>query len=417
MKKIGKYSFGLGDRFAHQGEAQLRAIQLAKEAGVEIIPVWNKSHREHQTLNTTPAQLRQEADAAVKALGWQGNYLVDADHITMDNVDGFINTADFFTIDVADFIGKAPAPEEIEKFVAENKSFIGALQIPGINHSFAIDEEFLRKIARNFLLACREASNIYQYIAQKKGAGNFVTEVSMDEVENPQSPAELFFILKLLASFSVPLQTIAPKFTGNFFKGVDYQGTIGQFEKEFEEDILLIRYAIQEFGLPETLKLSIHSGSDKFSLYGPIQKIIYRHNAGIHIKTAGTTWLEELIGLAEAEGKSLELAKEIYREALNRFDELTAPYEPVLDIHKDQLPSVEEVKSWSGKEFAEALRHQQEKKAYNPSFRQLLHCAYKIAGEKGKTYTDALKKDAALTGKNVTDNLWKRHIKPLFIKS
>ncbi len=237
----------------------------------------------------------------------------------------------------------------------------------------------------------------------------------MDEVDTPQSPVELFFILKMLKGFSVPLQTIAPKFTGNFFKGVDYQGELAQFAKEFEQDILVIRYAVEKFGLPENLKLSIHSGSDKFSLYEPIKRIINKHGAGIHIKTAGTTWLEELIGLAEAGGDGLELAKAIYAEAYERFEELTEPYKPVLDIHKEKLPAPPTVGRWSGQKFADSLRHKQSSADFNPSFRQLLHCAYKIAGEKMNAYTAALNKHRQVVANNVTENLWERHIRPLFI--
>ena len=122
----------------------------------------------------------------------------------------------------------------------------------------------------------------------------------MDETDSPQTPPELLIILAALADQKIPLQTIAPKFTGRFNKGVDYVGDIKQFEKEFNEDLAVIAYAIQKYGLPPTLKLSVHSGSDKFSIYEPMRKALQKFGAGVHIKTAGTTWLEELIGLAEA---------------------------------------------------------------------------------------------------------------------
>ena len=417
MKKISKYSMGLGDRFGQEGEAQLRAILKAHEAGITITPVWNKSHREHQTLGTKPQEVRTEADNAVKALGWNSDYLVDADHINRHNVADFIEVSDFFTIDVAEYIGQSAAPEEVEQFVKENNEYPNGLSIPGIEQPFTVDEELLHKIARQFLLAALEAGNIYRHILQKRGEDNFVTEVSMDEVENPQSPVELYFILKMLKNASVPIQTIAPKFTGNFYKGVDYEGQLKQFIKEFEQDILVIRHAVEKFGLPENLKLSIHSGSDKFSLYQPINETINKHQAGIHIKTAGTTWLEELIGLAEAGGDGLELAKAIYAEAYDRYEELTEPYKPVLDIRKENLPAPDEVDGWSGQKFAESLRHQQEVANFNSDFRQLLHCAYKIAGEKMEIYTAALNRHQEVVEKNVTENLWERHIRPLFMNS
>ena len=111
--KIGKYSFGVGDRFAHEGVNQLKALIEAEERfGVHFVPVWNKSNREHQIVGTEPMETRREADAAVAALGYKDQYFVDADHINLTNVDRFIEASDFFTIDVADYIGKTGTMEE-----------------------------------------------------------------------------------------------------------------------------------------------------------------------------------------------------------------------------------------------------------------------------------------------------------------
>lgn len=330
--KLGKYSFGTGDRFAHQGEAQLQGSILAKEAGVELTHVWNKSFREHKTVKSDPSSVREEADASVQALGWKGQYLVDADHINMETVDGFVPYSDFFTLDVADYIGREVSKDEIDGFVAKYSKYIGKLNIPGIATPFDIDEDFIKRIASTFLFATKEAGKIYRRIAELKGNEDFIAEVSMDEVDDPQTPAELFFILAAIADAGIPAQTIAPKFTGRFNKGVDYVGDVNQFAKEFEEDILVILHAIKEFKLPENLKLSVHSGSDKFSIYKPIRELTKKYDTGVHVKTAGTTWLEELIGLAEAGDEGLELAKSIYARALGRFDELTGPYATVIDV-------------------------------------------------------------------------------------
>ena len=104
--ELSKYSIGVGDRFANKGVAQLRAIMKAHQSGLEISPVWNKSNREHIYVHTNPADVRREADAAVAALGYNGKYFVDADHINLSTVAPFVETADFFTLDVAAFIGK-----------------------------------------------------------------------------------------------------------------------------------------------------------------------------------------------------------------------------------------------------------------------------------------------------------------------
>lgn len=211
--KLGKYSLGIGDRFSHQGVAQLRGIIKANRAGLDISPVWNKSNREHMYVYSHPADVRKEADAAVTALGFSGKYFVDADHINMGTVAPFVETANFFTLDVASFIGKESPEPEAKAFVTSCAKYLGSLVIPGINHPFEVSEELLEKIAHKFLAATQQAAEIYNYLKTNKGEGNFITEVSMDEVESPQTPVDLFFILKMLADKGVPAQTIAPKFT------------------------------------------------------------------------------------------------------------------------------------------------------------------------------------------------------------
>ena len=154
---LGKYSFGIGDRFAHQGVAQLRALLKANAGGVEVMPVWNKSNREHGYVHTHPKDTRQEADHAVGTLGYKGSYCVDADHINLGNVENFIHSSDFFTIDVAGKIGIPPTHHEIEEFIASCKSYSGHLAIPKIAHPFDVDEQLLEKIANKFLTAIRRS--------------------------------------------------------------------------------------------------------------------------------------------------------------------------------------------------------------------------------------------------------------------
>jgi hypothetical protein len=412
---LGKFSFGMGDRFAHQGRAQLLACILATEQGAEVIPVWNKSNREHMFIGTEPSSLRAEADAAVKALGWKKPYHVDADHIRLETVDRFIAPSDFFTIDVADSIGKPASATDVKAFVDRHPELVGTLSIPQIERPFEITRTEVERVANKFLLAVQDAGKIYRHIARAKGAVNFITEVSMDETDSPQTPPELLIILAAIAGEKIPIQTVAPKFTGRFNKGVDYVGDIKQFEKEFNEDLAVIMFAIKKYGLPVSLKLSVHSGSDKFSIYAPICRALGKFDAGVHIKTAGTTWLEELIGLAEAGGDGLEIAKEIYAGAIEHVDEFCAPYATVIDIDRKELPGAAAVNGWSSHQFVSALRHDQKCREFNPSFRQLLHVSFKVAAKKGDRYLNALKKHEAIVGRNVTENLFERHLKPLLL--
>ncbi len=412
--KLPRYSIGVGDRFGLQAGPQLAACARALSAGVLVAPVWNKSHREHTIVGSGPEHTRAAADAAVAALGWREPYFCDADHVTLATVDRYVAWCDFFTLDVADAIGKPAPDEQARAFVERHRELAGRVELPGAA-AVEITVEFVREAARKYLHAVEQASRIYARVADAKGAGNFVTEISMDETDAPQTPAELLVILAAVADCGVPIATIAPKFTGRFNKGVEYVGDPAQFAREFADDVAVIAYAVREYGLPPDLKLSVHSGSDKFSLYAPIRAALERTGAGVHLKTAGTTWLEELTGLAEAGGAGLELAKHIYAEAWARREELCTPYAAVIEIDAAALPSPQSVRGWSAEEFADALRHRPGAPLYNPSLRQLLHVGYKVAARMGSRYLDMVEENRAVIAQNVTENLYARHIAPLFL--
>jgi hypothetical protein len=413
--QLAKYSIGTGDRFAHQAKAQLQACIHARDAGVEVIPVWNKSNREHNLIGSEPAETRRAADAAVAALGWKAPYHLDADHINLETVARFLEPCDFYTIDVADFIGRAAAPADIDSFLEKHRALAAAIDLPGCSDPIAIDDKLVRATAEKFLAAVQIAGQVYRKILSAKGVGNFIPEISMDETDRAQSPAELLIILAAVADEGIPIQTIAPKFSGRFNKGVDYQGDVAQFEREFVLDVAAISYATEHFGLPPNLKLSVHSGSDKFSIYPAIHRTMQRFNCGVHLKTAGTTWLEEVIGLAEAGGAGLAAAKEIYAEAYAHRDELSAPYASVIDIDPARLPSPGDVARWTSEQYTAALRHVRGSRQCNSSLRQLLHVGFKVAAKMGPGYLDLLRANEAIIGRNVTQNLYDRHIAPVFL--
>jgi hypothetical protein len=387
----------------------------AAAQGVDVIPVWNKSHREHAIVGSTPPSVLAAAQAAVKELDWTRPFHIDADHIRLDTVDPFIETSDFYTLDVADAIGQPAEAQAVQTFIDRHSELLGLLEIPGIEEPFATSGTDIEKIVGTYLNAVHEAGELYRHIEAAKGAGNFITEVSMDETDSPQTPPELLVILAAIADEKIPAQTIAPKFTGRFNKGVDYVGDVAQFEKEFNEDLAVIAHAVNQYELRDNLKLSVHSGSDKFSIYAPIRRALARTGAGIHVKTAGTNWLEEVIGLAESGGEGLKMAKEIYGEALDHIDALCAPYATVIDIDRMQLPAKEAVSGWTAEGFVAALRHDQTCEQYNPSLRQLIHVGYKVAAKMGDRYLNMLRACETTVAKNVTENLFERHLKPLFI--
>jgi tagaturonate epimerase len=414
--KLPKYSIGVGDRFALQSKAQLQACIAASRLGCEIIPVWNKSNREHNIIGSEPLQTRQAADAAVSALAWKQPYFLDADHINLTTVERFIAPCDFFTIDVAEKIGSPASADDIHEFIRHRPELSAGISLSS-GSVLKPTREQVENIARKYLAAVLEAGRIYRFIEERKGAGNFIPEISMDETDLPQQPIELLVILAAIADKKIPIQTIAPKFSGRFNKGVDYRGDVEAFTSEFTADLAVLDYAVRNYDLPDNLKLSVHSGSDKFSLYKPIQRAITEAGAGLHLKTAGTTWLAELTGLAMAGGDALKLAQEIYTHAYKRIDELCAPYASVIEIDRTQLPSPETVSAWTAEEFVAALQHDPKGPLYNPNLRQLLHVGFKVAAKIGARFTEAVKLHEDIIAREVTDNLFERHIRPVFLTS
>ena len=353
MLKLEKFSIGVGDRFGRQAEAQLRACcLLAAEQGVDVIPVWNKSNREHTIIGSTPESTRVAADNAVAALNWKRSYYVDADHIELKTVDRFLSCSDFFTMDVAEWIGRhsrRPMTSKILPMRTPN-CYMDRLRFRGITSLSPPPRYLLWLFAR--LAKYTGASK------KPEGAGNFVAEISMDESDQPQSPAELLIILAAIADEKIPIQTIAPKFIGRFNKGVDYVGDLSQFERQFNDSLAVIAHAVKNYHLPSNLKLSVHSGSDKFSLYPIIRRAISHSDSRLARKNRiSTTWLEELAGLASCGGDALALAKKIYAGSLDHFDELCRPYATVVSIDRNRLPASAEVSAWSAEQFTSALRH------------------------------------------------------------
>ncbi len=416
MKTIPRFTFGSGDRFGHQGRAQLQAVMDARAAGREVAPVWNKSKREHSFIGTAPQSLRDEADDAVRALGFDGPYFVDADHITLATVDEFIDCCDFFTLDVADNLGRPPADTAAERYTAALLA-LGEVALDGRGAGPVYDATLAQDLVQRYGGSVAAAKKLYERIGAARSNGDFVVEVSMDETDTPQGPQELLGILAMLAAEKIPVQTIAPKFTGRFNKGVDYAGDLAAFRAEFEADILAVRYAVSHLGVPAGLKLSVHSGSDKFSLYPIIRELIAKHGAGLHLKTAGTTWLEEVAGLAEAGGEALDFVRKLYGRALADIDTLAAPYASVLDIDRNQLPAAAEAAAWTSGEAVAMIAHDQEEPRYNPSLRQLFHVAFKLAALAGAEFTGLLDEHAAIINRRVYENILHKHILRVFPQS
>jgi tagaturonate epimerase len=415
--ELEKYSIGIGDRFDRVGAAQLRALQQAVAGGVQIVPVWNKSNREHLIVGSSPDVTRKAIDEAVRTCRWTDSYYHDADHIGLATVDAYLDPCDYFTIDIADYIGRPVDSNAAASFLAAMAPYRGLLSIPGMQTPVQITDPLLASFAQNYLFAIGEAGKVYRHIAGKKDPASFITEMSVDEARNAQQPVELLLILAAVAREKIPIQTIAPKFRGSFLKGIDYMGDVQGFTRDFHDYLAVIKFAVNAFDLPRNLKLSIHTGSDKFSIYPVMHRAIKAADTGLHLKTAGTTWLQEIAGIAVSGGAGLALAKEIYRESFLRYDALCEPYLAVIRIVKNRLPPPQDVAVWSADEFVRALHHDPSCESYSSHLRQLMHIGFKVAAEKGDQFAEMREDCRSAIEDNVTSNIYEKHIRPLFMGS
>ncbi len=340
---------------------------------------------------------------------------MDADHITATTVERFLDPCDFFTLDVAGSIGRPADAAAVEAFCTRHGELTTGVEVGGIDAPVVMSRETTARVARHYLDAVSEAGRVYRRIVAHRGTETFITEVSMDETDAPQAPAELLVILAALADEGIPVRTIAPRFSGRFNKGVDYVGDVAGFAAEFAADVAVVRHAVLTYGLPDDLKLSVHSGSDKFSIFPLIGETIRQAGAGVHVKTSGTTWLEEVIGLAEFGGEGLALVRDVYANAFERREELCAPYASVIDIDPACLPTPAEVRRWSSAKFVAAVRHDAQVPDYDRQVRQLMHVGYRVAAEMGDRFTELLVACRESIARNVTDNIFERHLRPLFI--
>ena len=237
----------------------------------------------------------------------------------------------------------------------------------------------------------------------------------MDETEARRRRRELLIILAAIADEKIPIQTIAPKFTGRFNKGVDYVGDVAQFEKEFSQDLAVIAHAVDPYGLPANLKLSVHSGSDKFSIYGAIRaragaerRRRPRQDGGHHLAR----------GADRAGGGRRRGAGAGERSVRRSVRASRGAVRAVRRGDRHRLCKAARARGgpgWTADEYTSALRHDQSNPGFNPNVRQLLHVGYKVAAKMGPRYLRMLDECEESISRNVTENLFERHIQPLFL--
>jgi tagaturonate epimerase len=328
-----KKSVGCGDRLGLATLGHLRAI-----ADGDMFPVLaQQSIREMQRSQRSAQQVLDDVTWAVFQANHQTGYGCDADHLKNTAVVDECIEAGFvgFTIDPGEYVDDNAHTDSLavleEKYQAlpwdtlkiNPQAFLS--RYVGRSIVGQIEHEAVLRAACKYAKAIAHVANLSQHIAQKMAGKDFDLEVSVDETATPTHPIEHWIIAFELMRVGVPFKGLAPRFIGDFEKGVDYIGDLSAFEDAFEVHARIAR----ELG---PYKLSIHSGSDKFSIY----PIIAKHaNPYVHLKTAGTSWLEALRVIAHADPA---LMREMLDSAMNRYPTDRASYHVSADLA--QLPQV-----------------------------------------------------------------------------
>ena len=316
-------SFGFGDRLGLATPGHIAAVK-----NTSLAPIFaQQSVRENARTGRTPQQVMDDAKRAVESASWDAPWGADADHLkTVDDLPPFVAAGyTFYTVDPGAFVDNAADTDQLSVLHEKAKGqywddvssrYLHKTAITSIG-SFEIDT-LLRAVVK-YGLAIRHTVEMYQRLCQLKDVFDF--EVSVDETDSPTTPLEHYFIASELTRLGVHFTSLAPRFIGRFEKGVDYIGDLAALNAEMALHAAVTSY----FG---TYKVSLHSGSDKFSVY----PLIVKHWGNrLHVKTAGTSYLEALRTLAVTEP---DLFNRILSLGLERYPIDRATYHVSAELEK-----------------------------------------------------------------------------------
>jgi hypothetical protein len=328
-------SVGLGDRLGVGTPGHVRAVE-----GTGLAPFFaQQSIREMTRTQRTAQQVVDDATFGVLQAGWREGFGSDADHLkTTQDID-YTVAAGFtmFTIDPGEHVDNAAGKDDVSILAGKYESLPWAdlartaqdcrkdylarpFSIEGIG-AWPITEEELLRAACKYGRAIAHTAKLARYLDKVKGAGAYEIEMSVDETDSPTTPVEHFFVASELKRLGVKFVSLAPRFIGKFEKGVDYQGDLAEFERQFARHAAIARHV-------GPYKISIHSGSDKFMIY----PIAARYTGGlVHLKTAGTSYLEAVRVIAT---RDAPLFREIMQFAIDRYETDKASYHVSADLAK-----------------------------------------------------------------------------------
>jgi len=325
-------SFGFGDRL---GLATLGHIAAVK--GTKFAPIFaQQSVRENTRTGRTPQQVVDDAKRAVDAAKWDAPWGADADHLkTVDDIPPFVDAGyTFFTIDPGEHVDNGADTDSVDvlkqKVAALGWDELSALYLSGNGEQVwgQFEAELLMRATVKYGRAIQHAVSMFKRLSELKDSFDF--EVSVDETDSSTTPLEHFFIANELTRAGVKFTSLAPRFIGRFEKGVDYIGDLDALDVEMSKHAAVTAH----FG---TYKLSLHSGSDKFSVYPLVAK---HWGERLHVKTAGTSYLEALRVLAKHEP---DLFTKIYTLGRERYETDKKTYHVSAELSK--LPNTKDLPS------------------------------------------------------------------------
>jgi len=358
-------TIGTGDRLGVATPGHLRAVRKFHARPV----LAQQSVRENNQTGRDYPGVVQDAAWGVFQENYQEGYGADGDHLkSLQEIKTALDAGvSMITLDLSEKLDPSAFHESGEEIQRRFKKEIDEEDMKVLSHFFLekefhfegpqgdchirFTEESMKRNALLYQKAIDFSEEVFEWIRSQKGYPSAVDfEISIDETPFPTSPENHLFFIIQLNHRGVRVESLAPRFIGEFQKGIDYRGDLKAFREQFYQHSLIAQY----YG---NYKISIHSGSDKFSVFPEIGKLA---KDGVHLKTAGTSWLEALRLIAQ---KSPALYREMHRFALSAFPEATKLYVVTTDLGK--IPTLESLKD----EQLPALLDQEDS-------RQLLHITY-----------------------------------------
>jgi tagaturonate epimerase len=336
-------SAGFGDRLGLATPGHVRALRAA---GGGLAPIFaQQSIREMERTGRSPQEVLDDATWGVFAEGWQEGFGADADHLkTAEDIDACVAAGySFFTFDPGEYVDDGAEAagasalraaledvpwQDLEDLPADmmRRYLDSAFEADG--HKVRFDDVSLARAAVKYGAAVAHVARLYRHLRLAMGERAFEVEVSVDETERPTTHAQHVYISMELRRLGVRWMSLAPRYVGRFEKGVDYMGDVAGFEEDLEVHAAIAR-TVSPAG---PYKLSLHSGSDKFSIY----PAFVRQTRGLaHLKTAGTSYLEALRTVAAIDPG---LFREIYDYSRGRYEEDRASYHVSASLERAVQP-------------------------------------------------------------------------------